>query len=254
MDTKLTISDLKPISLVLYSIIVTCFSSYALAETMLVKNFAVFFLFVSVSCLSVCFFFCQKNQKTPKRSSTLPVEKNYNNDIKKALSIFNTGVKKDLELIRQHLVQIKSLVNDASSGLTEKFYSISSRIDQQQRLMDRFLDKCNELSMAQTAEQVKMINHFVKEDAGNCIRALQFEDIVSQVSDHCALYLDDVEKYLANLRLNFDALENGKLMNKRKENPGNPSATFENNSECSSSKNRTNIAQHNLSAGNIELF
>ena len=255
MDTKFNFSDLKPIAFVLYSIIVACFTSFVIAETMIVKNFAVFFLFISVAYLSVCFFYCQSTRKNSNiHTLTTSTEKTKVENLKQACITFRNGIRKDIDMIRKDHQQIKQLIRNATSGLTENFYNISSRIDQQQRVINNLIDQCKELSATRSAEQIRLINQFIKDDAGNCIRALQFEDIVSQISDHGALYLDDIEKYLGNLQSLLQIAESGDPFCSLTGEDRKAPTAMDSRMDKYQQENRTNIVQKDLSAGNIELF
>ena len=268
----MTHPDLKPVSLIIYSIMALCFGGYALAETAMIKNFAVFFLLVSVVCLSACFFVCQRTNK--KYSSSLPetapstqLNENHSetdgsaaltNQVLDSYNLLEKGIVNDLTIVRKDLDQIKGLVKDAVSGLTEGFYGVSSNIEMQQQLVNLLLNPeivQQDDAHHKTLQQLRALNQTIKHDSSLCVRSLQFEDILSQVASHSDHYITDIEKYLRNFKsmvenMPDDANDQNKMINLFK-------------AELSSShikrqdqdtKNRTKIIQKNLSEGSVELF
>ncbi len=264
MDTKTNYSDFKPVAFVLYTIILFCFASYAVAETMLVKNFAVFFLLVSVACLSVCFFYCRNLRAKSSSGTTVTTSSNQStcpdpsiwelDEVARICSAYHGGIQHDIDNIKNDVQQIKELVRNAASELTEHFYSITSSVDHQQRLVEVIVNSNQDTNNDKLSSQIWKFNQQIKNDSNSCIRSLQFEDILSQIADHANLYLTDMEKYLANLGKVLATLEPGGVPNSDITGDEKYSSDLKKLHEELKRQNRTNIRQNNVSEGRIELF
>jgi len=250
----MTTSDLKPIGFILYILIGACFITYYFAETAYTRNFAIFFLFVSIILLSMCFIFCKTGKIKIKEPQNVPNLDCAVNEILHVSTAFSIGARGNLSIVGNDLEQIKKILRTAISGLLENFYEISSLIDHQQRLTDLLDDSTQESHRQYLKMQVKVLNQKIKEVSGNCVRSLQFEDIATQLVDHGSLYISELENQLEQLQsiigdINSTLPENVNL------SPFEKHLLSKNEeSRHSESSKRSNITQESVSISSVDIF
>jgi len=251
----MTLSELKPITFFLFSIVLFCCSSYVLGDTTIVKDFSVYFIFISVSGLAISVFLCQISPVKISTVSCTNCNAKINFELYRLYELFEACINDDLRLVMQDLTQIENLVNHAGNSLTDSYQHIISVIDQQQQVVDSLVETLGDDINSDKISQIKQAKLEVYERSSQCIRSLQFEDIVSQIVRNCLSNADEISRYLSQFKsviknqqknpsLHVDAISQLKIL-------------IGNIKEFQLSRGyqtRIEFAQKDLTAGHLELF
>ena len=178
-------------------------------------------------------------------------------DLNRLFELLESAVKEDLVVVKQELLQIKGLVNNAVSELTQCFYEISSNSEEQYRLVRKTIESLPDTRDELVLSSLEISNTKIKNSNASAIRSLQFDDIVIQVSDNSLQYLDNLDKFLNEFRQ--------KLLDRIKsENTSDNTGTTGLLKSCVTDveqirqliqlPDRKAVHQNNLSEGGVELF
>lgn len=128
-----------------------------------------------------------------------------NHELETLFNLLESAINEDLVIVKQELLQIKGLVNNAANDLTENFYSLSNNSNEQLRLVNILRSSPTPFNDTKTLSALDDINDLIKKSSANAIRTLQFEDIVTQVSDNSIQYLENLDNFLLEFkkRLSF---------------------------------------------------
>ena len=121
-------------------------------------------------------------------------------ELTQLFEILESAVNEDLLVVKQELRQIKGLVNNASNELSESFYSLSSSCEKQTNLINSLRDSLYSTNNKKLLRELDNIQSSIKKDKADAIRSLQFEDIVTQVSDNSIQYLENLDQFLTEFK------------------------------------------------------
>jgi len=198
--SNMTLSELKPITLFLYCIVLFCCSCYVLCDTTVAKDFSVFFIFISVSGLAISVFVSQNfPRKNPLVSSTR-CNSQISYELFRLYELFETCINDDLTFLKQDLDQTKILINNAGNSLTDNFQRISAIVSQQQQLITSLIETSIDKYNQNEINQIELSWVLINKGSSQCISALQFEDIVTQIINNSQTKVDEISRYLTEFK------------------------------------------------------
>lgn len=259
------IHKLKPIFYLLTGVIFLCFLTFAVSDTLAIRNYSILFLFVSFCCLLMMVIRFPDLASHKQQNSNNSNDNVNDNDIQQLYEILETSVKDELIVIKQELVQIKDIVTDAVKELSSGFYGVSASVDEQQQLVNLIIDAITmvekETIEKEKIEKEKLLSNLnkntqeINHSVATAVRALQFEDIVIQLTDNSLLCANNIENFLDELKI--------KIKNQLSDTPLHELAVDQIENLLSEVKairkekdfrHEKVISQTNLTEGNIELF
>jgi len=244
---------MKPVTTFLYLAMALGLAVTALADINLVR-------YIAVSVVTVCVIFLLKSRNS-NTSDRFDIEHNsvnisvVNNELNELFDLLESAIKEDLVVVKQELLQIKGLVNNAVSDLTDSFYSLSSTSDEQYRLISDLVNIMKNTGNDRALIEIDENNKKIKDSSADAVRSLQFEDIVIQVSDNSLQYIDNLDKFLNEFRQRISSRINSSA--------NAQDAVVQLKSYVNDVKqirqdiqlpDRKAVHQNNLSEGGIELF
>ena len=218
---------------------------------------AVVLILVSTACLGLMAH--KSNQNTQSISSSVKstgvnlVE--VNSELNQLFDLLDAAIKEDLVVVKQELLQIKGLVNNAVNQLTESFCTLSSSSEKQLVLVNEFVEALSTTGSQEILSEIDSACKQIKDSSATAVRSLQFEDIVIQVSDNSLQYLENLEKFLNEFK--------GKLATRINAGSQSRDAADQLKLYVADVKqirqevqlpDRKAVHQNNLSEGGIELF
>ena len=264
------IHKLKPIFYLLTGVIFLCFLTFSVSDTLAIRNYSILFLFVSFCCFLMMVIRLPGLASNKQQNSNNSNDNVNDKDIQLLYEILETSIKDELIVIKQELGQIKDIVTDAVKELSSGFYGVSASVDAQQQLVNLIIDaitmvekKTNEKDKVdkENIKKEKLLSKLntntqeINHNVATAVRALQFEDIVIQLSDNSLLCANNIESFLDELKIKIKKQLSG--------TPLHELAADQIESLLSEAKairkekdfrHEKVISQTNLTEGNIELF
>lgn len=248
---------LKLNSTVLLAIIIAClcFVTYAVSETPAIRSYAVFILFTLFCCYLFSIVILPHLASNKNQNSNNSNKSVSDTEIQQLYEILESSVKDELVVIEQELKQIKEIVRDAVKELTSGFYGLSTNIDEQQHLVNSIIDAITITEKEKLLSDLDNSTQAINKNVATTVRALQFEDIVTQLSDNSLLSANNIDEFLNELKTN--------LQNQLADTPLQTLAIDQLKALLYEAKavrkeqklqHEKVISQTNLSEGNVELF
>lgn len=242
---------------VLLNIIVIAIS---LCITTFAESFAIQIatLLIGLTCLvalAYSFLNSAEKIKTNDFSTKDAVDQEFFVELSQLFEILESAVKEDMDVVKQEIYQIKSLVHTAASQLSESFYAVSSNSEEQRRLLDESLQALNITSNNKTLSQFHQTHEKIQNNSAIAVQSLQFEDIVSQVSDNSIQYIDNLDNFLKDFKARLAC--HLKPDNYGQNNNKHLDTFLEDIKKIRQSRllpDRKAAYQNNMSEGDIELF
>jgi len=251
----MSLSDLKRITFLLITIILFCCACFAFSDTSVVKNFSVYFILIAATGLAISTFLCQETPTSQYALKCTTCNDNINKELFRLYELFESNISEDLHVVKYELIQIKDIISNASILFNNSFHGITLDIEQQKLLVNSLetseLDPANKNRIA----QINLHNQFIRDNSLQCVRALQFEDLATQIVNNSSSRINEIRHYLAEFKsvirhqrdnpsLYIDAINQLKVL-------------IGNIKEFQLSRgyiNRTEFVQKDLAAGRLELF
>lgn len=175
-------------------------------------------------------------------------------ELNQLFEILESAVKEDIDVVKQEIYQIKSLVHTAASQLSESFYEVSNNSEEQRRLLSESLKALN-ISSNNILNQFEKTHQKIQDNRAIAVQSLQFEDIVSQVSDNSIQYIDNLDHFLKDFKARLASHLNSNGYNQS--NSSNLDSFLDDIKKLRQSRllpDRKAAYQNNMSEGDIELF
>jgi len=118
-------------------------------------------------------------------------------EISQLYKCIDSTIINDLTIVRAEFAQIKQVANDASHQLASNFYDLVDNIASQQKLIETLMCSTDYRDNEHTRAKISEISEKTKEMIFFTIQLLQFEDIISQVSDNGIQYINNIESFLS---------------------------------------------------------
>lgn len=198
--------------------------------------------------------------RTDKKSTTSEQSKDIIHqelidELNQLFELLESAVKEDLVVVKQELYQIKSLVNNAVSQLSESFHNVSSNSSEQQRLIKIALDALSSGKDENTLSQLDKTQKKIQDSSAIAVQSLQFEDIVTQVSDNSIQYIDNLDDFFREFRMRMnDQLNNDSDYNDTVDLLKHFLEDVKQLRKTRLLPDRKAANQNNLSEGDVELF
>ena len=220
--------------------------------------------YVAALIIGICIFYLSKYFSSPitDHISTESRATNKNADaelvqqeLNRLFELLESAIKEDLIVVKQELLQIKGLVNNAAGELTKSFYGISSNSDDLIRLVLELARLLEASKTQQTLTEIDKTNKLIRDNSADAVRSLQFEDIVIQVSDNSLQYIDNLDKFLMEFRQRLASRLN--TATTPKDASGLLKSCVSDVQEIRQDiqlPDRKAVHQKNLSEGGVELF
>lgn len=107
----------------------------------------------------------------------------------------------DMKNIQDYCLHTKKMLNEVASSDLNKVFTSKVKVE---NVLDH-LNKSNEL-ISGCRTEANTVNAELRKNLGNAIRALQFEDIVSQSLGHTNLHLDRMDGFVSRLSTGISEL------------------------------------------------
>ncbi|MDC3332779.1 hypothetical protein OAV62_00910 [bacterium] len=161
--------SLLPITSLLLSIICLC--------SLVVTNITLIHI-ITVIAMSLSWSYEYLNKQSP------PPDLAADNLPEFSLALQAT-IHHETTLLNEDIERLKGLINDSSQQLQASFQAISSKNNHKQELFNQYLtQKPGSQVSEETVTTVSDANKAIHSELNNAIHALQFEDLVIQLSDH----------------------------------------------------------------------
>jgi len=178
-----------------------------------------------------------------------------NQELDRLFELLESAIKEDLIVVKQELLQIKGLVNNAVGELTKSFYGISSNSDDLLRLVQQLTNLLEASKTQQTLTEIDKTNKLIRDNSADAVRSLQFEDIVIQVSDNSLQYIDNLDKFLKEFRQRLASrLNSASTSNDASGLLRSCVSDVKEIRQDIQLPDRKAVHQNNLSEGGVELF
>lgn len=248
---------MKPVTVLLYTII-----AISLVGTVFIDALSV--RYIAVILISGCIYYLSKlpresasgSEYTSSDHASGNVSINVvNEELNQLFILLESAIKEDLVVVKQELLQIKGLVNNAATQLTESFYSLSSNSDEQLKLVGELISALKDVNNQKTIAELDKTNTLIKNSSADAVRSLQFEDIVIQVSDNSLQYIDNLDKFLNEFRLRLSSRINATATTQ--DAAGQLKSYVSDVKEIRQEvqlPDRKAVHQNNLAEGGVELF
>ena len=114
-------------------------------------------------------------------------------------------VLREHQMLQQEISQVGSLVEDAVSSLDDDFRLLNASITEQKDALDYVVS--NGLMSSETHMHLTKCNNELKLHTSSTIRALQFDDIVQQLTSHASERISQMQALFGVLDNKFERLK-----------------------------------------------
>ena len=247
----------KPLLLGTYTAISICLLISVFTDITFLRYSAIFLSFTLMSLL--CYWFSKTGNASlhsPPDEKLFPDNiEGINAELIRLAEFLESVVREDVDIVKQEILQIKGLVNDATKELTDSFYAISENTDEQLNVIYSVSDLLCSNGNSEIFNRLEKIHKLINDSKSNAIRTLQFDDIVIQVSDNSIQYLDNLDRFISEFKKRLEFSVN---------NPHSPPLVSSKLKKYTDDVNnirkerplpdRKAVHQNDLSEGGIELF
>lgn len=163
-------------------------------------------LFLFALTISIIFLFLFERHSLPKNNFA-DIDNNTHlllDEFSQLLKNVNSTILHDLDILKKELIQINEVTKDASQKLTNNFYTLNEYITDQKKSIDSLLNSTDDYGNKHNRNDIHQINDKIQELNLSVIRLLQFEDIVSQISNSGLQYVSNIESFLSYINVLFE--------------------------------------------------
>lgn len=246
---------MKPVIYIFYTLMLIGFGMFIFNDTITMNLFMIILVLTSVMFMSICFYILLTgNPQNHQNTNELNI-KETNLLFLQLYNLIESSVKDDLNIVRMELVQIKGLVSNATTQLTDSFYEISSNTKEQQRLVNQIINTISLESNNKITLELDNLSRLINTNSSDAVRAFQFEDIVIQISDNSIQYIDNVEKFFTEFKQELEKqLSNKQSHSKIIEQINSFVSDLKLLRQQQKLLGRKAASQHDISEGEVELF
>lgn len=249
---------MKPVIFTFYSLFSVSFGILIFNENIVFNTFTMSLLCIAATLISFCFYVFLTSDSKNTLSANKVNSKNANILLVLLYDLIESSVNRDLEVAKKELQQTINIVNNATGQITECFYRLTSNVEAQHSLLTQLINSSEFSSnkkVKNIVNELEELNQMVNVNKNDAIRALQFEDIVSQILGNGIHCIDNVESLINQFKMELEKHLNNKqnpkcyieqlgkletMLIKLREQQQKPARKAEN--------------QNDLSEGNVELF